>query len=178
MNVHDAISLTLIPFVFAPVAIYLVTHNDMYLYIFIATILAGLSAELVSKAMGKITDNKIFYRPPEQKNCGLLNGETKPQDPSFPPAHMTLVTFLIIVLLYTGNDIQVEHDNVPSKTSTYIWSALYVVLMAFSRYSKHCNNIPQIICGIVYGVICAALFIYGLTNGYYGSHAHSLTNVP
>ena len=38
--------------------------------------------------------------------------------------------------------------------------AIYIYLMAESRYAKKCHNIVQIVGGIIYGSVCALLFTY------------------
>jgi membrane-associated phospholipid phosphatase len=115
--------------------IYILTKNKVFgLYILIISIMVDIIKKIVA------TDAYPFtLRPTCASNCDLLlsNG---PQGlkPGFPSGHMTIST-LFALYLYT--------------TTHNIWHLHLIPLMAYARYTLKCHNIPQIIAGIIFGLV-------------------------
>jgi membrane-associated phospholipid phosphatase len=147
----DCISLTLIPLLITPLILYGLTHEILYAYMFLALLFTGASTEVIKKGVGEFTKEKMFYRPTGCADCGLFNTPTDPSSPALPSGHMSMTVFLMIVLLFTT-----EHTGAAAAA----WAIVYVASMAYSRYAKRCHNAPQIIAGVMYGTICAFVFLF------------------
>jgi membrane-associated phospholipid phosphatase len=136
-SIADGISLSLLP-VFLVILTATMYDPARYWIIPVTILLTVLSVEL----MKPLIPSK---RPEDASDCDLfcINGPVGGQ-PGFPSGHMAMTTS-IVTFLYHFNP------------SPYSLSAglLYIVAMAYSRYTKHCHTPIQIIAGTFYGFLCA-----------------------
>jgi len=119
------------------------------MYLLCAVLYVIISIHYIKYKISTITKNKLLYRPNGCTNCSLINTYTDPNESAFPSGHVGITTFLVCTLMF----ITKNTGLVPC-----ISGAIYIGLMAESRYAKKCHNIFQIVGGIIYGSICALLF--------------------
>ena len=139
--IADVISLSLLPVFLVILA---VTIYDPVLYWIVpATILLTvLSVELMKPFIPS-------KRPEEASDCDLLcmNGSVGGQ-PGFPSGHMAMTTSIVTFF----------YHFIPNPYSLSA-GLLYIVAMAYSRYTKHCHTLAQILAGTFYGFLCATMAI-------------------
>ena len=144
----DTISVSLVPIVFTPLALFFYTRKPVYFYMFCATIWVGGTTEYIKQGLSMLSQDAVFYRP-GGTTCALYNGYSEPHAPAFPSGHVGITTFVLCALLFTTKRAKLLH---------YICGGAYICLMGYSRYIKQCHNIPQIICGLLYGATWSLLF--------------------
>lgn len=147
MNISDIISLSLVPLLALPLLLGFLFKKQIYIIIFVAAFIIIFTVEIVKVLAAKISDHDVFKRPEEAYNCTLLNGggaaSTKP---GFPSGHVAVAVFITVSLLVLNPNIVL-----------FILSLIYICLVGYSRYSKSCHNMPQIIVGGIYGVCWVGL---------------------
>ena len=152
MDIYSCISLTIIPAMILPFGAYIISKKRLYIIIFICVFIVFFTTEIFKKIFSILqSNNKLFYRPVGSQNCGLLNQYSKPNSPAFPSSHMSTITFTSIVMIWF---------LFPNSSIAWIIVIGYILLIGFSRYKKKCHNLFQIICGIIYGIFCALIFIH------------------
>jgi membrane-associated phospholipid phosphatase len=140
-SIADGISLSLLP-VFLIILTATLYDPARYWIVPVTILLTVLSVELMKPFIPS-------KRPEDASDCDLLcmNGPVGGQ-PGFPSGHMAMTT-AIVTFFYHFNP------------SPYSLSAgiLYIVAMAYSRYTKHCHTPAQILAGTFYGFLCASTAI-------------------
>jgi membrane-associated phospholipid phosphatase len=144
----NAISVSLVPIVYTPLVLYFYTRKPVYFYMFCATIWVGGTTEYIKQGLSLLSDDDVFYRP-GGTTCALYNGYSDPYAPAFPSGHVGITTFVLCALLFTNKRASLIH---------YVCGGAYICLMGYSRYMKQCHNIPQIIGGLLYGMLWSLLF--------------------
>jgi hypothetical protein len=140
-SIADGISLSLLP-VFLVILAATIYDPVLFWIVPVTILLTVLSVELMKPFIPS-------KRPEEASDCDLLcmNGPVGGQ-PGFPSGHMAMTT-ATVTFFYHFNP------------SPYSLSAglLYIVAMAYSRYTKHCHTPAQILAGTFYGFLCASTAI-------------------
>ena len=156
-NIYDVISLSLVPLYAVPGMIGLVKYSPAYILCSIAAPFVSFTNELIKKRVGKLSDNPIFYRPKGAVNCTLLNGRCDPNAPAFPSGHVATTTYIVYTLY------RLTFRNAIDSYFIHLTTAIiYVCLMGYSRYAKRCHNIPQVVAGVGYGLLCGTLFDFAV----------------
>ena len=137
-SIADGISLSLLP-VFLVILTATIYDPVSYWIVPVTILLTVLSVEL----MKPLIPSK---RPEEASDCDLfcMNGPVGGQ-PGFPSGHMAMTTGIVTFFYHFF-------------PNSYSLSAglLYIVAMAYSRYTKHCHTPTQILAGTFYGFLCAS----------------------
>jgi len=140
-SIADGISLSLLP-VFLVILAATIYDPVLFWIVPVTILLTVLSVELMKPFIPS-------KRPEEASDCDLLcmNGSVGGQ-PGFPSGHMAMTTSIVTFLYHFF-------------PSSYSLSAglLYIVAMAYSRYTKHCHTPTQILAGTLYGFLCASITI-------------------
>jgi membrane-associated phospholipid phosphatase len=153
----DVISLSIIGLMIFPFILYIITLNIYYIYIFIIIILIDkIIVENLKILFSNYFKNEFFNRPNNAYNCNFLcNDGDQGNKPGMPSGHMTITCFILSSIYY-----QVHLSEY--RDSYLLFSIIYILLMAYSRYTKHCHNILQIISGIISGIILGILISFFL----------------
>lgn len=136
--IADGISLSFnIIFIF-PILMYGLTRDSWWLWFFGMLMLCIVGVEIIKHYLGK-----DFGRPPNAEKCDLFCQEGRVGgQPAFPSGHMaTTTTFVVLLWLHFRR--------------TYIlWLGIpWIGAMAWSRWSKQCHSIDQIIAGVITGSV-------------------------
>jgi membrane-associated phospholipid phosphatase len=152
MDIYSCISLTNLAVMILPFGAYIISKKRLYIIIFICVFIVFFTTEIFKKIFSILqSNNKLFYSPVGSQNCGLFNQYSKPNSPAFPSSHMSIITFTSIVMMWF---------LFPNSSVAWIIVIGYMLLIGFSRYKKKCHNLFQIICGTIYGIFCAFIFIH------------------
>jgi len=158
MDIYSCISLTIIPAIILPFGAYIITQKSLYILVFICIFVVFFTSEIFKKIFSILqSNNTLFYRPIGSQNCGLFNQYSMPNSPAFPSSHVSIITFVSIVMIWF---------LFPTSFIAWIIIIGYNILIGISRYKKKCHNLFQIICGAIYGILCALIFIYIYKNLY------------
>lgn len=145
----DAISLSLIPLIAAPISLYIRTKNAKYIPVIMSIIITEI---IISFSRQLPAFHPVMLRPAGAKNCNLFNsGGSYDGQLAMPSGHMMLTTCLSISLLflYAGtNNLKTIAVTNPVAFSSVI---VYIFLMGGSRIMRGCHNIPQVIIGFLIG---------------------------
>lgn len=142
---HDIVSLSLLPLIGFPLYVGLAYNDLTYLFIFTGALAVGFTTIILKIVTTYITDDPLFYRPPDAMYCTLFNGRCNPRESAFPSGHVAVATFLTCALS--------QRTSILEEFTKNFAVMAYITLMAYSRYSKRCHNIAQIIGGACYGYI-------------------------
>lgn len=147
--VMDLISVSLVFLMTTPLFLFAWTKNVVYLYVLLGVIFVMVSTQVLKQVLSLISDHPIFYRPAGARFCSTWNDVCDPKAPAFPSGHMSVVTFLLATLVLI---------MLPRNLLAWSFALVYIILMATSRYMKECHNMPQIVGGIAYGLLCTWMF--------------------
>lgn len=143
----DVVSLSVIPLVWSPVFLWLLTFNSMYGWLSIYTLAVTCSVEYVKMHIAT-TGADWALRPAGARNCSSLNrGGLVEYEAGFPSGHTTMATFMMCVYLWNSNSVYLRAIGI-----------VYVLLVAWSRVQKRCHTITQVVAGGMYGV--AAYYVW------------------
>lgn len=146
MYYANIISLTLAPLLFSPLLAAIITKRDIHLLVFSMTIMLLFSVEILKRVIGCALPYDVVFRPKGAMNCTLFNkGGAVGGHPGFPSGHMAATVFVTMSL------IAFSHMTYVQKIIAYTSGTLYIVSMAWSRYTKSCHNMSQICMGVIYG---------------------------
>jgi len=136
ISFEDAISLSLLLVYLVPIG--LMFYNINYYVMLLAPLFVGSTTELVKPFIPS-------PRPKGAKDCNLFcQGGSVGGQPGFPSGHMGSAA-VFVGLLY---------DAFPSP-AVFLGGLLWLILMAYSRYTKHCHTLTQIVAGTSYGLAVA-----------------------
>jgi membrane-associated phospholipid phosphatase len=139
---YDIISLSVCPLTISPLAIYIITYDIKYIYIFLWSIGLLVSTEFIKHITVYMSSNEIYKRPKGAYNCSAINnGGLVEYEPGFPSSHMALSTFVALSLC--------SNTHVSLQTT----SIVYLLCMAESRMKKRCHNIFQVVGGACIGLL-------------------------
>jgi membrane-associated phospholipid phosphatase len=136
VSFDDAISLSLLLVYIIPIG--LMFYDIKHYVMLLAVLFVASTTEFMKPFIPS-------PRPKGAKDCNLFcEGGAVGGQPGFPSGHMgSLAVF--VGLLY---------DAFPSP-AVFLGSLLWLVLMAYSRYAKHCHTFTQIVAGTCYGLAVA-----------------------
>ena len=138
--IANGISLTVLLAYIVPLAFYMYTQDATYLCILIAVILIGILVEQIKPLFDS-------PRPEGAHACGLFcDGGDVTGRPGFPSGHVAITTlFVLLMAAY--------------QSPFWLLGLVWIGLMAWSRYEKHCHSVNQVLAGFVTGSIGAGLSI-------------------
>ena len=141
---------------------FVITHNFMYLYFCIYL----FCCDIIVKCIKRLPYPNILYkftrRPNGATKCDYLSRDTKynSNSPGFPSGHMVSITIFSMykIIEHIWNHEVYEHKLIGSYILFHIW---LIFIMGIARYYKKCHTLPQIIFGILFGIIGSLYwFIY------------------
>lgn len=100
----------------------------------------------------------LNQRPVGSSDCNVINkGGDYTEKEGFPSGHTMKTWFLFIysIMLYVK-----EKKNNRSLIGLVVVTSLYALLIPIARLRLNCHTLPQIIGGIIYGIIWAVLFYF------------------
>jgi membrane-associated phospholipid phosphatase len=166
MSFTDIISSTLLPLLLLPLALAIIYKNYVYLLIFCAAWALIYTVEFIKHAVVKWSSHKVFLRPAGACDCTLLlAGGNVGGNPGFPSGHMASTVFVCVSLVLCS-PLSSRAKNV-----LLLLSAVYIILMGYSRYAKACHNMTQICVGVVLGLVWAFL-VKLITSRYHARAIH------
>ena len=145
MNAANTISLSVLVGLFGPLLAYFYTWNNTFLLMTLEKLALNVVVIILKYLFG--TDG-IFGRPAGAKACDLFCiGPPVGGKEGMPSGHMTTATFFVSAMYthFNGN-VWVLVIGIP-----------WVLAMAWSRWTKKCHNIWQLIAGAILGVFAAWL---------------------
>jgi membrane-associated phospholipid phosphatase len=165
-TLQDLISISLVPLNVIPLLLGMIMQNNVFLTIVGGAFGVTYSTSIIKGIFGKLTKNRLFYRPPGAKYCTILNNACDPAAPAFPSGHVATATFLVTTITWELNN-ELERLQIGSKyvrrliTNVLMCSSvIYIILMGYSRHAKLCHNWFQVFGGFLYGGLCALGFIW------------------
>ena len=145
----DAISLSLIPLIAAPIGIYIRTKNPAYIPVIVSIVITEI---IISFSRQLPVIHTVMLRPAGAKNCNIFNaGGSYDGQIGMPSGHMMLTTCLTFSLLFLYARTKNLKTLVVSKSGAFAAACAYVILMGASRFMRGCHNIPQVIVGGLLG---------------------------
>ena len=149
----DAVSLSIIPVIFAPIVLYIQTKNLKYAPIIVGTFMSEI---FISFSRQVPVLHPVMIRPAGAKNCNIFNGGGSYDGQiGMPSGHMMLTTFITVSFLFMFSRTKNIGRIMSEKPQTGLAAGVYVVLMAISRVARGCHNIPQVIVGGLLGYALA-----------------------
>ena len=149
----DAVSLSLIPLIAAPIGLYIRTKNTKYIPVIMSIVITEI---IISFSRQLPAFHPVMMRPVGAKNCNLFNsGGSYDGQLAMPSGHMMLTTCISFSLLfiYMGTtDLKTIAVINPAAFSSVI---IYIFLMGGSRIMRGCHNIPQVLIGGLIGFALA-----------------------
>ncbi len=138
--IANGISLTVLLAYIIPLAFYIYTHDTVYLLIEVAVILIGILVEQIKPLFDS-------PRPEGARGCGLFcDGGDVTGRPGFPSGHVSITTlFVLLMAAY--------------QSPYWLLGLIWIGLMGWSRYEKHCHSVNQVLAGFATGTIGAGISI-------------------
>jgi membrane-associated phospholipid phosphatase len=145
----DTVSLSLIPLIITPIALYIRTKNPKFIPVLVSLVIIEI---IISFSRQLPHFHPVMLRPAGAKDCNLFNsGGSYDGGIGMPSGHVMLTTTISLSLLfiYSGtNNLYTIFKNYPIEFTCTI---SYILLMAISRVKRNCHNIPQVIVGAILG---------------------------
>jgi membrane-associated phospholipid phosphatase len=145
----DAISLSLIPLIAAPIGIYIRTKNPAYIPVIMSIVITEI---IISFSRQLPVIHPVMLRPTGAKNCNIFNsGGSYDGQIGMPSGHMMLTTCLTFSMLFLYARTKNLKTLIVLKPIAGASATGYVILMGVSRLMRGCHNIPQVIMGGLLG---------------------------
>jgi membrane-associated phospholipid phosphatase len=114
--------------------------------------------ENLKNLVSYIFDNSEWtVRPSGAKECSLLNNEDNSIN-GFPSGHIVTTSFILTsIFMYSFYYANTTKDK-KSKLLFVILSAVYIMLMMYSRVEKRCHTLIQTIAGLVVGFFLGVVY--------------------
>lgn len=158
----NIVSATIIGVIIHPIISFFMTMNAYYLLVIAGIILIDLITIMI-KYFTKDMKHKFILRP-QSKHCDILCQREEDDNIGMPSEHMAILTFFVffvyIVQIYSVKDITVNIIYI-------IVTLIYIMMMAYARYTNKCHNEIQIVSGAILGILMAFLFA-----GVFGKYIH------
>lgn len=140
----DYISMSTGLLYFIPLLFYIQTNSLQHIKYLIGFITTIVSSEYIK--LNIIKDTSV--RPSKAYNCNLLCTDgAQGGKPGMPSSHAASVAY--IITCYASKQTPIIN----------LIMILYGILVAISRYIKHCHTINQIIGGTLFGSLCGILTV-------------------
>ena len=145
----DAVSLSLIPLIAAPIGLYIRTKNTKYIPVIMSIVITEI---IISFSRQLPAFHPVMMRPAGAKNCNLFNsGGSYYGQLAMPSGHMTLTTCISFSLLFIYSGTNNINTILKQKPLELVITITYIILMAISRVKRNCHNIPQVMVGSIFG---------------------------
>ena len=125
-------------------------NDNWWLWLLLLVIITETLVAFIKIIFGKISPNfeKISLRPEDAYNCNTFcTGGAVGGKPGFPSGHMATTTMFVIMLSLHFANNYILLLGIP-----------WILLMAWSRWSKKCHTWEQIIAGIFTGGLFAYIY--------------------
>lgn len=138
MDFSDILSMSVGGLYLVSASLYYITGNVVHLKALFG--LAGTT--ILSETIKKIFIGNLSVRPRGASNCNLLCDDgNQAGRPGMPSSHSAGVAF------FTGYYFQLTHNPILK-----LGLIVYAILVMYSRYTKKCHTIAQIIVGAILGM--------------------------
>lgn len=157
----NLISISILLLTSVPLIVYFYTSNLFYLVLFYLTIVISYCNENFKKLVSYIFENSEWtLRPSGAKECSLLNNEDNSLN-GFPSGHLVTTSFILTaIFMYSFSFNKIKRvKGTKSKLLFVILSAVYIMLMMYSRLEKRCHTLTQTIAGLVVGFVLGVVYI-------------------
>ena len=146
-KMDDIISITVCPLAISPLALYYVTWDPHYMWMFLYAASITWITELIKRNIVRYSGNPVLKRPRGAYNCGAFNnGGNSEYKPGFPSGHVALATFLTCAY---GHDKHILFQ---------LLEIGYIGSVSYARMNKRCHNLLQVLGGACLGLIAYILF--------------------
>lgn len=145
---QELLSLSIWIILALPLVLFLTTRTPLYVYLFVYVLVLNGVILLTKHVTGKYT-HPMFHRPQGATRCDLLHTSNDQSGlPGFPSAHVATAFFTLFACA-------------AMLETWWAWSiaVAWTIAMAWSREKMKCHSRPQVVAGLVYGLIAYAIFI-------------------